>query len=256
LPTATRPTNEVLTVLETACARNAPLEIHATQADHRTVVFRSRAIQLDTAGGRLLIDKPAATNGSGSLSLNALVSVYVQLDARRLEFRTTLTELAVTVQLNAEMRVRGAAMLLPDAIREGQRREHFRLAIAGATLTARVVPLAEVEAFACPVKGPVVRCDITNVSIGGLLITAPAELADYLKPQGKLFVLLPLDIDNKPVEVNALCEVRHVMKLQERLTNRVGLAFVTWPGTDPTLMQRTLTRYIVELERKMLRRRK
>lgn len=245
----------MLTVLESACARNAPLEIHALQADHQVAVFRSRAIHLDAAGERLLVDRPLAANGSARLTVGEAVSVYVQLEGRRLEFRTALLEPAVTVQLNAEMRIRGAAVRLPDAIREGQRREHFRLAIAGETLTALVSPCVA-EALACDAKFPAVKCAVMNVSNGGLLITAPAALAEFLGPRQRLFTLLPIEVDAKRVEINALCEVRHVMKLQERLTNRVGLAFVPWPGIDPAVMQRLLTRYIVDLERKMLRRRK
>lgn len=244
-----------LALLESACVRNLPIELHYEQRSGMLICLRSRLLLLDPAGGRIIIDTPSAVSGSAEIPGNVPFSVHMMLEGRRWEFRTSLLERSVITQLNASTRVRGCALALPPSIVEAQRRSSYRLAIAGEAMPVAIVPAARTPAPACPVDGPVIVGRLVNISAGGAAVLIEGRKEELFKRSARFFLRLPLVGDRARGTYDMMGEVRHVTIVGQDKSVRLGIAFSPWAGVEYRTQQQGITRFIAEYERKMIRKR-
>ncbi|MFQ5463918.1 MAG: hypothetical protein ACE5E5_15000, partial [Phycisphaerae bacterium] len=157
------------------------------------------------------------------------------------------------VRLNAQQALRGLELKTPAKIECIQRRKHYRVGVSG-------LKLADIE-LARPHDGHDDRCSINgrigpgriiNISAGGMTLLFDISVLKRAKIGERFFGTLT--IPGHPEALHLLLEARHARNIVSSESLLVGFAFRPWVGMEFRHAQRTLTRVVTELERKLLQR--
>lgn len=214
--------------------------------------MRSRLLGMTERG--IVIDRPQSTD-EGRLHEGDPVSVYMILDRGRFAFESKLLSLRCPFQLNERQQVIGALLDHPHRLRQAQRRNYYRISIAGREACPIVVARAHpTAANACPVGGAVGVGEIVNISGGGASVLLNEVQSDSAAMGHRLNVLFRLPGMDDMLWMH--CVVRHARDVPSKRAVRLGIEFVAQPGQDFARSQQEITRVITEIERKMLQRKR
>jgi c-di-GMP-binding flagellar brake protein YcgR len=240
--------------LEEACARNIPVEFHYEESSGgKIIVGRSRILSLDEAA--LLADTPTYPDGDGSIPVDRWFTVHFTMNHARYAFRTAITALGVRVKLNDQQRVSGVALRRPTAVKPVQRRAHYRISLAGGDPIVAGVARAHPEIpDACPIDGRLGEGRIADLSARGLALLVDRRVSATMK-RGDVF-FLTFNLPGVDDRFRMKGTVRHSSGVQPNHSVKVGFAFVAWEGQSFNRCQMEIARFIAELERRMLRRKR
>ncbi len=240
-------------VLHEACARNLPVELHQDTDDDGVLVARTRVLDLDDEC--LYVDSVQSVGSSVSFDRKAGIVAYLQLNGTRYSFQSRVVSTGCWVKLNDEKRVRGASLAKPARVEEGQRREDYRVSLA--TIDLPHISLHEApdnDPGACPLDAARFQANVVDLSRGGMSILVRA--ADRRGFRRGALYFVNTEFPDGSGELTLLAEVRHVRRLLDGETTRLGLKFVRWNGrfTQPILQR--VGQYCADVERQSLKRRR
>ena len=239
-------------MVDRACARNAPAELHfATTSSNEAHIARIRLIRIE--GGELYADAPLSTDSQTTLSRRQRVIIHTMIDGTRYAFHTHVERVFTTVDLNAHKRISAITLAVPDSITQRQRRECFRISVAGHP----DIPVAFCKALpdqpdCCALDAERFSGRLVNVSVGGLCVIVPVSRRRRFCQGERFFVEFMLPAVDEPFCLSA--EGRHFRKVHENTDTLIGLRFrtdIAWP-TKPLIQ--AISRFVADEERRQLRR--
>lgn len=241
-------------VLGKACARNIPLELHH-QDKHtkRLIVGRTRFLHLNE--NTILAETPRYRESDGRIPAGETVTAYLMLNGKPYAFKTAIEATGVRARLNERTRVLGITLRRPTSISELQRRANYRISLAGCDpVDVQLTRPHPTIPDASPVKKWAVTGRIVNISARGIALLVDCRHLRRAKPGEKFYLTFTLpEIEEEFV---MLAVARHTSIVSHSDMLRIGLAFADWAGRNFEQTQQEITRFIADLERRMLRRKR
>ncbi len=242
-----------LEIVAEACARNLPAELHIQQLDGDVVT--AWAQMLGCQNELVQLDQPQAGSGSITLAPRQRVKVFLYVRGKRYRFHSAVAEPRARIRLNERMVVTGIALEWPSELVEAQRREDFRVSVAG----THDIPV-RLHGLTVPAPGPVpldvhrFQGRIIDISAGGMaVLIARTEIRNV--QLGELFYsefILPED--DQPLA--PVCQSRHANLIRADTAHLVGMQFMPWIGCDAKQMSQRTRRFVIAEQRRQLRRRR
>ncbi|MEC9372290.1 MAG: PilZ domain-containing protein [Planctomycetota bacterium] len=235
-------------LLEEACARNVPLEIHRRSPNGSVPCARGRMIWLDE--NNIYIEQPQTIGREVRLAPNQHVDAFFSLHGEIYGFPSIMFDTDCTIRLNTAKTIRGMSLVRPAELRPGQRRSHYRVSLACQDpIPAIMHATAEETVDAAPWPYQPFSGTIVDASAGGFGVIISHAHARPLEIYDPLFIHFQVPGGTEPLLF--LCEIRQIRPLRADLDDKLGLMIVTWP--DQRAMTRSiqpLLRMITDIERK------
>jgi c-di-GMP-binding flagellar brake protein YcgR len=237
-------------LLEKACARNTPAELHYEQNDGQVISCRTRLLKL--LSDRILVESPSQAEELLRIPAESPIGVHLLLNGTRFEFTSAILEANLKARLNRHTLVRALALRRPTEVRESQRRSSYRMTLAAKAMPVTLAPPHREVPSACDPRGPVIRARLANLSAGGLAVLADGTDKPLLEVNRQLY--LTFEFPDEPEAFNMLVEVRHVQMIGASGYVKAGMAFIPWEGSNLKTESLRIARFITRIERKVLRR--
>lgn len=248
---------DLFEVLQQACDRNTPLELHyinpgyaASTMEPETLRAQTRLLSLQPDS--LLVDFPQDIGRTLRLRSGHHARAYFTVGETIYHFPTTITELQYRMELNQEKRIIGCRLARPERIITAQRREDHRVSVAAQDGFSVAIHEAGSDILtAIPLKARRGIGRIVNISRGGMGIRIDGEQRLKFRPGQYCFYSFSLPTASTPIII--LGEFQHSRNLG-RDACLMGVQFLRWP--DPAEYRTrigTIGRFIVDLERAQLK---
>jgi c-di-GMP-binding flagellar brake protein YcgR len=246
------PEVDSVALLEAACERNLSVEVHYHAAHGELFVARSRLLALDDR--HVYIDNPQAIGSDESLRTKQDILVHFNLHDCRYVFDTQVVRQKALVPLNEKKSVVGMMLSRPTRIRDGQRRNHFRVSlVAEEMLGIEVRHACTDEGAARPADGRPMHGALINLSLGGVALRL--DIADGRDLTLDSLVFLRFFLPDDESDYRLLGAVRQLRPVADHTAMRLGLKFKCWPDErEYDRTQQRLQRYITRVQREQLRR--
>lgn len=240
-------------IVADACARNTAAELHIEQPDGGLLTAWAR--MLGCQNELIQLDQPQAASGAIALAPGQCVAVFLHLKGKRYCFHSAVVEPRVRIRLNERMVVAGIALERPFELVEAQRRDDFRVSVAG----TRDISVC-FHGLTVPAPGPVpldvprFRGRIVDISTGGMAVLIARTELRHVR-LGELFYsefLLP-DADQP---LTPVCQARHASLVRTDTARLVGMQFMPWIGCDAQQVNQRTRRFVVAEQRRQLRLRR
>ncbi len=209
--------------IERARSRNAPVELQRLSADGRdefAPMLKSRMLGFDEH--HIVVEEPTGPGADEMLAGAAPVMLYIIEGDDRWEVQTSVLERG-RFALNASVRVSALRLAPPQAVSKAQRRNFYRVDVAGLVedpVQVRVaIPHAQDDGHeVIDFEGRLV-----NIGGGGMGLTVDEKSARHMLRAEKVHCKVKLPTLNQPLEVTVnVCHSQH----EARDVHYMGLQFV------------------------------
>lgn len=240
-------------LLEAACARNVPAELHYENRQGTISIGRARLLAFDDK--EILADRPLYVEADSEIPADAPITVHVRVDGARLQFNSAISAINRFVRLNARHIVPGIALRKPKTFSPSQRRASLRISLANIDPINVVLarPHRDIP-DACWIDAEPIRAWLIDLSAGGVSVLADRTVLGRARRGEPFFLSFVLGPDED--EFNMLGTVRQSRVVEASNSLRVGLGFRPWRGGNFTRDQQRISRVVTTFERRLLRRRK
>ncbi|MCH8966526.1 MAG: PilZ domain-containing protein [Planctomycetes bacterium] len=241
-------------LLQQACARNVPLELHFQDPrSRRLIIGRTRALGITQDA--ILADTPQYRDDDGPIPTGRPVSAHFMLGDKRFGFKTVIERVGVRIRPNQHQGVRGIALRRPSTVKPVQRRTHYRVRLVGSQYNKVALTQAHPKLpDACPLYGCIGVARLINLSAGGAGVVLESSERSAAQRGDHLYLTFTLPgIDG---DLCMLGIVRYVSSVRSGESVRLGIEFTPWGGNDFDRCRRRITQSVTELERQALRRKK
>ena len=240
-------------IVAEACARNIPAELRVQQPDGGPLTAWARMLGCENEV--IQLDQPQTAARNIALAPGQRVTVFLHVKGKRYRFCSVVVEPRIRIRLNERMVVAGFALEWPLELVEAQRRDDFRVSVAG----TRDIPVC-FHGMTVPAPGPVpldvprFQGRIVDVSAGGIaVLISRTELRSVRL--GELFYSeFFLPEDDQPF--TPVCQASHASLVRTDTARLVGMQFMPWIGCDAKQMNQRTRRFVVAEQRRQLRRRR
>jgi len=248
-----------LAVLAEASARNVPVELHYDNPDRsfnriEPDILYAQTRLLGADEHRLYLDRPQHIGRQVYIARGRTVDAYFCLHDRIYTFRSVVTNLNCLVELNRGKTVVGMCLSTPNAVTEGQRREHHRVRLGALDpIHATIHEASRDDPNSCAITARRCRGRLFDASLGGLGIRIGGD--DRYQFQVGRYYYLSLVLPEQDEELIFLTEVCHVEEILRGEFVLIGFHFQRWP--DPIQMRQKLEglrQFLNEVERRRLRK--
>ncbi len=251
--TTTPTANQIVEVLEEACARNTPFELHFHSRGGGLTVAKSRVVKLGE--NTIYLDKPQAVGTSVDLQDNMPVEAHFALHRDRFFFKSTVTDPRARIELNEQNKFIGLAIAKPTRIKSGQRRNNFRVELAGLrTIDVHCHDAQPDKPDICPLNAKRFTGRLVDVSAGGMKLKVPRSVRDEFHASDRLFTIFDLP-DESREEAVFLAKPVHWTTSTDREHTFIGLQFVAWPKVEFARNQRRMAQFVAKIERQLAKHR-
>ena len=239
-------------LLDEACARNLPAELHAVRRDGTITVQRVRL--LEVREDQLLVQSPPGLCRDEAFAMGKSVTAHMTLNGSRYEFTSTIEDMALTVPLNARQHVRGMALSKPEQLLPSQRRSDLRVkTVSYEQIDVSLGYVAADAQDACSLAEGAGRGSLADISVGGAAILVCDPAFRTVRTNRQLFLVFELPLVDR--EFLMLGTIRHWRFIERSQTTRLAVAFSPWSGCRFASDQRDLARFVAAHERRFLRKR-
>ncbi len=235
-------------LLERACARNQPAEIHYTEANELRSA-RGRLIAIDDE--TISLDKPQCIGREPNLISDTPLRVYFMFDGAYFGFKSVVACSSLDVDLSRRKRVTGMTIRIPTRVREEQRRQDFRLSLAKHEITAELHETTPDNISAAPVGAVRFSVRLTNISTGGVAALCAAAKCPKLLEWDVFY--LRFDLAGVPEPLVLPAEVRHLRSLRDGEVRVIGLRFISAKEPAMRAQIQQINRFIADQQRIQLR---
>ncbi len=240
-------------LIRAGCARNVPAEIHYEHRNGSIITGRARLLELTEC--QILADRPKYLDRGGSIPAGASVTVHVSLGGSRYQFDSVIEETDRSISLGGRKKVRGIALGRPSELSDSQRRTCLRISVVGYDpITVALVRPHPRLPNACPVDAEIMKGRMHDLSVGGLAVLVDHRLPDTIRRGDHFFLTFALPFVEE--EFYMLGSMRHSRVVAGSGSSCMGLSFRPWCGRRFAHDQRRMSQFVVEHERRLLRRRK
>ncbi|UCC29063.1 MAG: PilZ domain-containing protein [Phycisphaerales bacterium] len=230
-----------------------PAEIYYERRHGSIITGRVRLFELTEH--QILADRPTYLNNDGSIPCGASVTVHFSLGGSRYQFDSVIEETDRSVSLGGRTEMRGIALSKASGLADSQQRSDLRISMVGYDpITVRLARPHPDLPDACPVDAEILKGRIHDISIGGLAVLVDHRVPDAVH-QGDHF-FLTFVLPSIAEDFCMLGSVRHTRVVKASVSLRMGLSFHPWCGTRFAHDQRRISQFVVEHERRLLRRRR
>ena len=242
---------EYAKLLEEACDRNLPVELHHRRQNDDLTVARSRILAADD--DYLYIDRPQCIGGSVEFVPGQKLEAYISYCDMLYMFKTEVISPACLVRLNKQKRVNGMSLSRPGRVKPGQRRAHFRVSLAcSEPVHVRLHAASYVDPEICPLDARRVHGMLVDVSLGGASVLINGVGYSTFNVGDLFFMSFTLPEDER--EFMYLVRVRQTRPIPDGTACRLGIQFENWPTErDLRLQQQLLQQFITQMQRAGLR---
>ena len=243
------------TVLEEACARNRPVELHYYNTSGEFFAAKTRLLGIYE--DQLLLDTPQSIGKQVHFSAGQPIEAYILTGEHTHTFRAKITKTQCHVKLNQYVTVDGLFITKPALIKEGQRRHDLRMSTAGLedTIPVTLHDTWSKQAGAAPVNAAVFQGRVTNLSGGGCGLLLETIQCSKLNIGKQMFVGFTLP--EQDTELIFQVEIRTVgLTGPKGSMTRLGVQYLNWP--NQAYLRRTLRsieQFVAELQRRANNRR-
>ncbi|MEE9294631.1 MAG: PilZ domain-containing protein [Phycisphaerae bacterium] len=238
-------------ILDAACARNLPLELHYRAAGDQIMVARTRILDMDDEN--IFLDRPQSSGGPFSPVRGQAVTADMRLNGRRLGFHAHVTRARCYVRLNDQTRVTGFSISRPTKVEEVQRREDFRLTVASINpIEVRLHEVTDADTTKCLLDAKRAEGSLVDISRGGVCVRVDARQRREFHTQERYFIdfVLPENAG----EIVMLTELRHMQQILNGDATRIGLHFLPWAPQFTKPQVQRIARFCADLQRRIARR--
>ena len=239
-------------LLEAACARSLPIDLHTTGPGGELFVSRSRILGMD--GEHVFVDSPQAIGKQLEFEPRQAVTVHFNLHESRYLFESHIVRRKSLIPLNDQKSVVGMLLARPRRIRDGQRRNHFRVSlVAEEKMEVRLHKASSEDGRSCPVDGSALPGILINLSLGGVALRVDMDAGRTLSLDDVIFVRFFLPDEEQ--EYVLMAQVRQLRPISDNSGMRLGVSFKPWPEErEYERTQQRLQRYITRVQREQLKR--
>jgi c-di-GMP-binding flagellar brake protein YcgR len=157
------------------------------------------------------------------------------------------------VDLNAHKRITAITLAIPEQVQRTQRRNYFRVSVAGRTEIAVVFcEMMAGHTDRCAVDAAHFVGQMVNLSASGFCAVVPTRRRRGFHHGDRFFVMFSLPEIDTPFHLAAV--VCHCRRIHDGADNLVGLRFstsVAWPTKH---FAEDITRFVASEERRQLKR--
>ncbi len=243
-----------LSVLQEACDRNLPLELHyvntrcsAGSMEPDILVAHTRLIRME--GGEIHVDNAQHIGKEVRLRVDQPVDAFFTHNDTMYTFRTKVKALRKKIDLNQSTRIVGAVLEAPPSLGEGQRREDYRVSVAALDpIPVYIHETDNADPNSCPLNVRRWTGQLFDVSRGGLAVRIEGPTRFFLRVARLCF--LTFDLPGHNVNLAFLAECRHMRDIPGHDAGIAGFQFLRWP--DMGVMRSQLAnigRFTADVER-------
>ena len=248
-----KPARGVEQVLEAACARNLPAELHFEAPDGLLVTARVRMLEL--AARQIICDRPSDPTEEGEIPAGEAVTVHLAIHGSWYQFDTVIENTKGAVRLNARQTVPGIALKRPLVLTESQRRTHLRVSMLGYDpINVDMVRHRPEMTDATPADAKLIPAWLVDLSVGGLSVLVDRQVLPSAEAREQFCVCFELPLVAE--DFIMLSSLQHSRIVESSDSLRLGLRFCTWRHNDLSRDQQRLARFVAQHERRLLRRRR
>ncbi len=240
-------------LLELACARNLPAQVHYERVDGTVVTCRVRLLQLTDE--RILADMPHYLDRGDRIADGSPVTVHVLLGGSRYQFSSNLERTGIPVRLNERQVIRGTALSKPRVLTDSQRRAFLRIRLVSydPVRVDLARPHPELPE-ACVLDQHPATGSIVDLSVGGVAVLVDDKQLRSVRPGEPFYLTFTLpDVDYEFLMFGSLRQVRTV---ESSGAQRLAFAFRPWVPSRFQRDQDTLAKFVAQHQRRLLRRRR
>lgn len=239
-------------ILDDACARNTPAELHYESARGGYSISRVRLMGLTET--QILADAPVGRPGDQPIPANKTITVHFEQNGVRRQFQSAIVACNLDVRLNNSKTVPGIALQKPQSTKESQRRNDFRQSLASCDpIAITIAPAASESPDSCLLDAPRAAGRLVQISSGGVGLIVQRRLLPELRSGMRFFLTFELPEVDEPFYMLAVC--RHIREIQEGEVLRVGWAFTNWGFRPLPTDQQRIAKFVAAYQRRKLRRR-
>jgi c-di-GMP-binding flagellar brake protein YcgR len=243
---------EVLDILQEACERNVPVELHYRNRQDEFTLARTRLLAMDEQ--QLYLDEPQAIGEATVHMPGQILDVYLSLYGTLYTCRVQVISSNCIVALNEQKRVTGMSVTRPAIVKPGQRRAYYRVSLAALDpVKVRMHRTGDIDPNLCPVDATRIQGHLVDLSLGGgsVRIDGMSYTSFGFGKEWFLNFTIPDWID----DARLLTTVRHVRSIVDGTAVRLGLQFSVWPDEHQyRLSLQALQKFLAAMQRRQLRR--
>jgi len=253
-------TQDSVTLLLEACARNVPLDLHydhpdtsPTRIEPDTLYASTRMLTVNLK--QIYLDSAQDIGKTVKVRIGHKIEAFFTLNDTMYQFKSKVTDLNCKIKLNNVVRLVGMCLAVPKTISEAQRREDHRVSFATLDpIAADIHEASEENPHCAPLGARRFLGRVVNLSRGGMAVRLAGDSRFRFQVNRRYYVTFRLPGDSG--EFLVLAEARHITDILKGEARLVGFQFQRWP--DPLEMRKTvgkISRFLVDLERKLLQNR-
>jgi len=217
---------KVLSLLDSGCERNIPVEIHKHTGDAAVPVARARMMCTDSE--RLYLDEPQTIGKKVQMGKGTSVDAYFSIGDQLYTFSTTVASMQCKVRLNETKTLVGMALNLPSKVEQGQRRSRFRTSLAMHSPISVTICETAHDLNSSPIDADQFTGRIVDGSDGGIGILLDFDRPRKFKIYGRWIVQFHIPSESERTVL--ACELRQARTIREGETMKIGMMALPWPN--------------------------
>ena len=247
-------------LLEVACAYSAPLSL-ATESRGEKYEYTSCMLEESRGSGtkHLIIDYPVTDGPAIAFKPGMDITLSFTIEQGQFTFDSTVIR-KTTFALQNRRETAALEIEYPNALRHGQRRDHFRVPIPlkqpievkGETIAEADDLDSKTLSMADTQKTGRFKGKMVNISVGGILMSLKNADDIPIEIETKVLVIFSLAENETPLELKGI--VRRIDEGDSAEEQNIGIEFIDTEETfESKLAINRLYKYVAERQRQMLR---
>lgn len=234
-------------LLEQMCAMGRAAEIHYW---HRNEPRTARTQLIELRQDCIYIAKPQCIGADVVIRGDSPITIYIPLRKEIYAFRSRMLKPAVSLDLNEQKRIIGAAIERPSTLELQQRRHDYRVSLAVYEIAVSLHQLAGEDYTEAPINACRFGGRLTNVSSSGFAVLIPKCRCPRLRLWDPFVASFRLPGHDTPLLLPV--QLRHARRVHGGESISIGLRVIDQDGRFVRKQLQTINRFISSEQRRQL----